>query len=704
MTRTLLALAARGATTRDLAHRWRQVSVLVGSLLATLAILAATAFVVAAHGAQTRADARTPVVTADGTGAPLRMVERGTVWDRRQFPVVWLEASDGAGDVPLPPGLAALPAPGTVAASPAMLDAGVLDGLDLVASPVGTGARGAIGDEGLRASSEMLAYAVPAPGRGLGKGGSVVGVTGFGPDAAGVGTLQGWETEPETAPVAWVVTFALLTLVLPGLVLLVGCASSASAYRGGRAATLRVLGLSPGQVRAVGGVETLLVAVPGVLLGVLAWIALAPGRSFPGGELVLLPGALVLPAGAVAVCAVAVAGVAGVVGALPARPAARTTGALTSALRARAGSGRAGLVLLGAGFAVMVASRSTAGELAYLVNGVGLIATAVGLPLAMPWFVRAVGAAVSRSDRPEAWLAGRRLVHSPVALARPGVAIALLVFLLGAATSVVRDAADVEGSGTVVANWRDPRPGDLAAVHDRLGVGSPGAGGFAVAMRSDRGATLHVATCDDAARLAGLPDCSVVVGGPEAALARAAERVGALDATVGDPPELTDAGAWDVVYTLGPGQRVEDVEAAFAGLPAANVGSDIALRPPAAMALVGPAILMAAGLLLAAALHAFGNRSIGQSADDGRLLTVAGMTVRQVRRMHRRTLLAPVVVTVPVATGAAVVEAWAMTSVELTQVVVAPLVVQGLVTIGATALVALGVARFQLRLLAAATR
>lgn len=654
-------LGARLGWSRQVAHRWRQLSVAMAVVLTVVVVLFSVGFARASVAAQQRGVDRAPVVDlAEDAATALHFVMRGEIYKNRQFPVVWFEPGAGA---PVPPGLARWPEPGTVVVSPAIASSPeVVDALAFVVSDAGTGPGGAIGPEGVLADSEWLVYAVPAPGRTLGEGGAQAAVTGFGPKSAATPSAT-YETDPAMPSEALAVFGCAWLLVLPVLVLLWLGSRAYSPLVRRRELTLARLGLTPGQVRLVSLVEVASLALPAAVFGAVAWQVVAPRLAvIPLTGLRLVPRALVLPWWLALLVALLLAVLAAVVGALPGRVRA---GRRVRGSRVRWHS----TVPLVIALAGMVASRAIGRPAAVPVLLVSLLLTTAALPLALPWLVQRQGARIARIDHPHTWLAGRRLVFSPAALSRPAVAAGVLMFIAGSGTGIFLQQPILEshdgGLGVYATGWRGPVDGDVETVQAKL----PDA---AVGVLAGAGGARFL-SCEHLARALGPgADCA----DPDGVL-RTLWRATHLAGSFGPVPAVKAGDYARDAVVVGRGTTIEDVQRAVSGLPAGNSSPSgpFQLAPTLRYAWFGGAMLAALGLLLLAALHSFGNRALRSTREDGEMLKL-GLDVSQVRSVQRWALAAPLLTFVPLAAAAALLFAWAGNGIELAAIAFGPILLE----------------------------
>lgn len=734
----LLRLAARVAYSGARTQRWRQVSVLLGSVVLTCAALLSVAAVSAARTAEAHRVARLPIVATGDQPVGLLMSLRGQSWQGRQFPVLSVAPGEHGRTV-LPPGLKELPAPGTAVLSPGLRAAGFATdahhGLGLRRSDAGSGPGGVIGAAGLASDSEWLAYTRPPAGRGLGTGGALRHITGFGPDESHSASIIEDETPTPSARAAeWGTGWLFL---LPSLFLALTCTAALSSLRSTRARTLHRLGLSRWYLRALGAAETAMLAAPAVGATAIGYALLSPSlHTLPGSHLRWLPKALVLSPGVIAATALACLTVV------------LTAGAGTIALPNDAGrpSGRkvredvpvwkAAPVLLA--FALLIAARIAGIGGGQELSEAALVIMLAGLPWALPWLVQVLGDALARLTRPALWLAGRRLGFAAIALARPAAAVAALILVAGAVTGILRGLAYVEpnasGGNVVTLGWRDPAPGDtswlraalpearIAVVEDQPPATAPAhdAGGVAPiqipsgsdafsaptpvdpAALPESGAVF--ASCPQAAtflrsvastscrsdleptpqfaeRFARIVHLSVHIRPGNEADIEARARDGQATVVIAGDSDVSDAKIWRATNSRLPAVNLTDARGG-------------AVAPEPAQYWLGSSGAIGCLLLLLGLLQGFGNRVLALIDEDRQLLRVA-LDLRQVRAVQRCTVLAPLAVAVLLGAAGALAFTWAADVSGFTRPATGAIVLEaGGVAVICTALVLL-VGRFQ---------
>jgi len=247
------------------------------------------------------------------------------------------------------------------------------------------------------------------------------------------------------------VVLGVLLLLVPVLALAVQALRAGSVARERRVASLRLAGASPGAVRRIAGAEAGLAALAGGLLAGpaygLLWLVLgvlppASARLLPAPDRVDL---LAWPA---------VVALAALAGALAGATVGRTVVLESLAVRRRApagGPGRAGLVSVALGVALVLGGLSlvglargdSAGDLPIYAALLGVLLVALG---GGPRFVRVLGRRSARRGDAEALLAGRRLEVDATSAGRVAGVLAVCGLSLGIDALLVVDALTSPGT------------------------------------------------------------------------------------------------------------------------------------------------------------------------------------------------------------------------------------------------------------------
>ncbi len=370
-----------------------------------------------------------PGPAGPAAAASALMATRTQFYGARPVTVVTLATlTPGA---PVPPGLAAFPAPGQVWLSPALADLVQARPADLAGRWPGRLA-GRVGARGLAGPDQLLVVVGAAPDalqamppvtdvRSPGTGAGPTAVTRFA-GRAGAGTDRTY---------ADLTLIASVLLVVPLLTLGGAAARLGLARRDQRLAVLRLAGASSRQILTIVAVEAAAAALVGAALGALPYTALLPLVSrvpFGGGR--WYPGDLWL--GGPLLAAVLLAVTAG--GALSAlvtlrRVVVSPLGVTQRRRRTSRQLWRA-LVFLAAVVGYLRLSRSSDPSLTTLVVAFGIVFLALSLlgPAVLALLGRAMVATARRAAR---LLAGRRLLDDPQAAWRTVGGLALTGFVAG---------------------------------------------------------------------------------------------------------------------------------------------------------------------------------------------------------------------------------------------------------------------------------
>ena len=455
--------------------------VLASTVLALLSISVSPAI-------STRADHvawRTPIPLRDDAAASL-LIRAGTdSYEGRSIARIDLEtvagAGAGAGDRPaVLPGLARLPEPGEVVASPAMAELLRRTPTDVLGDRDPGRLVGTLGPGALAHDRELVVVVGRAPGSlrvdGASPATPVVRLASDQGDLAGVGAPdldQGLGLGDDLDVYRSLAQMAAVLLVVPTLLLVGAAARLTAAQREQRLAALRLAGATPATVVGLTTLEVGGAALVGAIGGVAAYLAVLPlaariplaGAPFPVADLRLGEMAL-----AVAVVLVPV------LAALAAVAALRTVvvGPLGASRRVR--SRRPRLVR----FAVVpvawilfvhgVTSMRDGGDVGGAL--LGLAAVIATLAVLGPWGAWAIGALLGLLARgPASLIAARRITDDPRATYRAisGLVLAGLIagFLFGVLPTIRAVSVPDRSSPTLVtvdaADWPAVEAAVLAA-------------------------------------------------------------------------------------------------------------------------------------------------------------------------------------------------------------------------------------------------
>ncbi len=484
----LLRVAAGLALNPTAEHRWRRTSVPLSALLFMLSLLAAASVVMLVVREGERDDARTGVLASAPSESDLLVLLRPDDWRGKSILVAWLTPGSEGADAILPPGLTKLPSPGQVVVSPA-LDRLAARHPELAARYAN---RLVIDSTGTRSGGELFAYARPPAGRSLGptdsairvESGRIVGdgpllrIGRFGSPGHEVGFVR--FGEPPAASLGPVLGGLFAVLVIPGVLVLGIGAAAASEVRNRRLEVLRALGASAKTMRRLGALETLLLAIPGLLMAtVLCWLV--------GGRLSMVPlvgyqvtrGDLGLPwwllGGLLGVGIATTCAIGALVAAITRR---RAAGPRPAPGRTRLSSIRvAPLALAVAAFGLGAGVGGYREADFYLV---GMVAAVAGVPAIVPLVLRAVGVLLARVRSVLVAIAARSMEWDPARAARPFIGAAALLFLVLTGAGYIALSRDTDTDASQVhsgeaqaatVQWQDPEPDDVARLRAAIGAG-----------------------------------------------------------------------------------------------------------------------------------------------------------------------------------------------------------------------------------------
>jgi hypothetical protein len=543
----IVRLAAGLARTAEPGHRWRRVAMATAAAGSTLLLLVAASLMALAQREDARGGARTGVEARPHAADDLLWLERGDDHDGRAFPVVWLQPAGPAPPV-LPPGMARLPEPGEAAVSPA---------LDALAQrdPVLAGRyprRIVLDGAGVRSGGELLAYVRPLDGRSLRSHRATFRIGGF--RSGGDVSLN----QESGITAGMLVGGSAAFLFIPAVLVLLAGTASSSVSRTRRFSILRALGARERTVAALAVAETILLALPGVLVAVVAWTVAAPGMSrVPGVEHAVVSGDLGLSAAAVAAAVAIELGLCALLAlALFGRPGSRRASARPGADRQPVRAWR--LLPLGLALGLAAGAASMGGRVGAMAMLVAVVGALAALPLAGARLLPGLGGALAATSSTAALLTGRRLEWNPAHHGRPFAVTGVLVLLgilTGCYVAILRSAepgpVPAGPYAAVTVRWVDPRAPDVGRLDRQVGdavtIGmSETPAGLALHARCESlGRPLGIdcarggaAAREEVARLLGLPGPQAVrfggaaTGVPSAALVVARGDVRELDATV----------------------------------------------------------------------------------------------------------------------------------------------------------------------------
>jgi hypothetical protein len=375
------------------------------------------------------------------TGAPVPspLPSHGELWnDSVDFyagqTITRLDVAPLGADAPVPPGIAHLPGPGQYYASPALATLLRTVPANQLADRFPGHLIGTIGDSALSGSNDLVIYVGYSPA-------VLNGVPG--PQRAKPGSfpLPGtqWVTRLSTAPAPEVFTpffryafgVGVLAVLFPMLVLISTATRLAADRREERFAALRLVGGTPGDIRVLASVESVVSAFCGAVLGVVIFLLARPAlvaaaplgpRYFSGTVTPTARGYLAMLVGVPAIAAIAALMSLRRVQISPLGVSRRATPKPPTFWR---------LSVLVVGLALYLygldkTSHDSIGAQAYP----GLLVTMVGLVIAGPWLTAMTARLFGRlTGGSSALLATRRLADNPRSAFRSVTGLVLAVFL-----------------------------------------------------------------------------------------------------------------------------------------------------------------------------------------------------------------------------------------------------------------------------------
>ena len=387
---------------------------------------------------------REPVPAASDERATALQRRSLELFDEREIHVVELAATApgaaGLAAIPVPPGLRAVPGPGSAVVSPALARLIAATPSDQLGDRFGR-VVGTIGDAGLARPDELVAV--------LGRTAAAIGPVdsqeiGSSPQMRGPGVASAvtpitrYDTTQQDNDLQVYREMALVAVVLvavPALMLVGSAARLTAARRELRLAAIRLAGATPGAVRVQAAAETALGAVAGAIVGVGASLFLAPalrGVPIAGGQ--WFTSDLRLDAARAAGLAAA-AGLVSVAAAVLSlrRVASAPLGVARSAEPQRARWPRLlglGVALVGLVLSTLLARGGSSGEAVVMIAALGIVIGSLGL--GGPWICSVVGRTIARFARvPSTLIAGRRIADDPKAAYRVVSSVVLAGLIAG---------------------------------------------------------------------------------------------------------------------------------------------------------------------------------------------------------------------------------------------------------------------------------
>jgi hypothetical protein len=415
-----------------------------------------------------------------GATVPSPLPSHGDLWnDSVDFyqgqTITRLDVAPLGADAPVPPGITTLPAPGEYYASPALAALLKTVPADELGDRFPGHLIGTIGDAALNGTNDLVIYIGYTPAA---LAGAAVSAAKHGPATPAPVPGTTWVTSISTAPPQQVFTpffryafgVGVLAVLFPMLVLISTTTRLAADRREERFAALRLVGGTPGDIRLIASVESVVSAFGGAVAGVVIFLLVRPvlaGMALVGTpyfEYQITPtvwGYLAMLAGVPAAAAVAALISLRRVQVSPLGVSRRTTPKPPTYWRLAT-------LIIGLGLYVYGLSKTrheSIGAPAYP----GLLITMIGLVIAGPWLTSAAARLFGRLwGGSSALLATRRLADNPKTAFRSVTGLVLAVFL-----------GTIVGTLVPAVNATDATPTEGALTNVLLASGlnlSPGAG------------------------------------------------------------------------------------------------------------------------------------------------------------------------------------------------------------------------------------
>ncbi len=451
-------------------HKWRRVVVPVAAFIFMLLLASSVSVVSLMDREAQREAARVPLEAEDPSPNNLFVEQSEDSWGGESFYVNWIEPASGEDPI-LPPGVSSLPEPGQAVVSPA-LDRLISENSDLAARYPD---HRVLGAEGLRNADELLAYVRVPEGRTISKTEYPWRVGSFGFSNSNKNPDNYLESE---VPLFAVVEGVIAFLIVPGLIVLGVGVAATSGIRDRRFETLHWMGAPRRMLTALTLIETLALALPGLIVASVIWAVVSPrlervplvGHNVIRGDLELSPVLLSL----LFLTSIAATGLITVIltffknrcGASGGRPGTR---------RARIRMLRIAPLLLVV--ILFITAQFTGSIIGALFTLGGMLTTVAAVPLLLPILLRRVGSVVGNGEGLLTSVAGRVIEWNPVRVSRPfaGLAALIVIALTGsgyfALMNNMGESSGFKPGPVVTVNWVDPKPQDLPNFKDSLNEG-----------------------------------------------------------------------------------------------------------------------------------------------------------------------------------------------------------------------------------------
>lgn len=522
-------LAVRMAFTRSPEHRWRILSILVSSFLASLMVLSALGVLALAGRVEDRGSNRTGTIAGSEASTDSYMLLNFDSWEGHQIEAILVMPATVTGTPTTAPGIGLAPSAGESLVSPG-LDRLIRQHPEL---EVRYPNREVLGWSAVSDANELLAYRGVPFGDSLGNRSDAIRYEssatsgqrkqiGDGPlyRMSSLGTLS----EPSPIPTFPLVFGVLILIVIPALGFATIGLRSASSVRQARLSLLLALGVSRRQLGRLTFIESAVCMLPGVLLaGVSYSLASHTITKIPLTGNHLAPDDLVLTSPQICLVLVSFAAICCIVSTLTSNPARQTSPRPTTGERPLR---RSLLIPIGISALLFFAtSLKLVAELYTLYPAV--LAAIVGVPLACLFVVRKAGSRLAESESPSVHIVGSSMSMNPRTVTRPYLGLAMLIVLtlavLGWASVTLHQETPRQPPGTYSAaviypNTNDPAVvGELGSLDPRIAalkIRVPGLDGPSRSGVGTKKAQIFT-SCEQLQKLEPAFDCGTMAVSPE---------------------------------------------------------------------------------------------------------------------------------------------------------------------------------------------
>ncbi len=644
----IVRMGLRMARTTHPEYRWRQIAVPVSVGLFLLTLFVSASVLSMTERELSRDENVHALATNEASPSDMFVVLRDDSWQGEQYPVIWIQPASKADPV-IPVGMAALPAPGQAALSPALHEI-TLDNPDLAARYPD---HLVLSEEAVATGGTLLAYVRVPEGRDLTTSASAIRVSEFGSAAPEEARLRLSFSRPVN-PVA-VSQGLIVFLILPGSILLTLGLLSASNVRDHRLAVLTWLGMSRRQRRALMMTETFALALPALVITPVAWALISPElTSVPCVGHTTFHGDLVVPvrgyALVVIVAALVIAGITLFLEGFEQRR--KTTGPRPTAL-VRVALSPIRFAPLGFAIGAFIAWLWIGGSFGATLFYVGVILALGSIPLLLPSALRPIGDLLGRMNSVALLIAGRGLSWDPARRARPFAGVATIVALALATSGYFsflwnaqnqRVPTPISEASAVSVSWLDPQRGDIDRIARTLKAN------LVLPATSDGSGISIGATCVELETVGVSASCNP--NDPYTLSGGAKEDIAIMIGQPGSEVGLTPAGdillpSRAVVFGRQDPHELElQVRTAtISQLPGPYISSadQLGIRPSPLVAWLEAGLMLALGVLAIACVLALVDRLLATRHDRRHLLRI-GMPPRTLATVEAMQFGVPYIV------------------------------------------------------------